>query len=183
MAVENNENQLGEFNGDELKDLVLDSYELMLEIPNPRPPSFEIKSRSKLKNLSEALHEFGDDDDASASASVTHFVKSASYFLPRSDSELTGFLNMLLIKVQKIQSSESNPEKIQKKIGYLIGYSNWSMDAICHIFKSVREDDEVKKRLQTMVGAELKILGAEDKASGIVSNIMQWKAGSNRRRK
>ena len=179
MAVENNENKSGEFNGDELKDLVLDSYELMLEIPNPRPPSFEIKSRSKLKNLSEALREFDDD----ASASVTHFVKSASYFLPRSDSELTGFLNMLLLKVQKIQSSESNPEKIQKKIGYLIGYSNWSMDAICHIFKSVREDDEIKKRLQTMVGAELKILGAEDKASGIVSNIMQWKAGSNRGRK
>jgi len=178
MAVENNENELGEFSSDELKDLVLDSYELMLKIPNPRPPSFEIKSRSKLKNLSEALREFED-----ASASVTHFVKSASYFLPRSDSELTGFLDMLLIKVQKIQSSELNSENVQKKIGYLIGYSNWSMDAICHIFKIVREDDEVEKRLQTMVGAELKILGAEDKASGIVHNIMQWKAGSNRGRR
>lgn len=178
MAVENNENELDEFDKEELKELVLDSYELMLKIPNPRPPSFEIQSRSKLKNLSEALREFPD-----ASASVTHFVKSASYFLPRSDSKLTDFLEMLLQKVQKIQSSESNPEKIQKKIGYLIGYSNWSMDAVCHIFKIIREDDEVEKRLQTMVGAELKVLGAEDKASGIVHDIMQWKAGSNRGRR
>lgn len=179
MAVENNENALDEFNKEELKELVLDSYELMLKIPNPRPPIFEIKSRSKLKNLSEVLREFDDD----ASASITHFVKSASYFLPRSDSELTDFLDMLLQKVLKIQSSESNPEKIQKKIGYLIGYSNWSMDAVCHIFKIIREDDEVEKRLQTMVGAELKILGADDKTSEIVRDIMQWKAGSNRGRR
>lgn len=178
MTVESTENELDEFNKDELKKLVLDSYQLMLKIPKPRPPNFEIKSRSKLKNLSEALREFEDP-----SVAVTHFVKSASYFLPRSDSNLTDFLDMLLIKVQEIQSSETNPKKIQKKIGYLIGYSNWSMDAVCHIFKNIRKDEEVKQRLQAMVGAELKVLDAEDEASKIVQEIMQWKAGSNIRRR
>ncbi len=118
-----------------------------------------------------------------APASVTHFVKSASYFLPRSDSNLTDFLDMLLIKVQKIQLSESNPERVQKKIGYLIGYSNWSMDAICNIFKQTRRDEEVKQRLQTMVGSELMVLGAEDDASRIVDDIMRWKAGEGKGRK
>ena len=186
MAVEINNGELREFNKEDLRELVLDSYELMLKIPNPSPPNFEIKSRSKLKNLSEALREFED-----APASVTHFVKSASYFLPRSDSNLTDFLDMLLIKVQKIQLSESNPERVQKKIGYLIGYSNWSMDAICNIFKQTfkqafkqtRRDEEVKQRLQTMVGSELMVLGAEDDASRIVDDIMRWKAGEGKGRK
>ena len=178
MAVEINNGELREFNKEDLRELVLDSYELMVKIPNPSPPNFEIKSRSKLKNLSEALREFED-----APASVTHFVKSASYFLPRSDSNLTDFLDMLLIKVQKIQLSESNPERVQKKIGYLIGYSNWSMDAICNIFKQTRRDEEVKQRLQTMVGSELMVLGAEDDASRIVDDIMRWKAGEGKGRK
>jgi len=167
-----------EFNKEDLKDLVLDSYELMLKIPSPKAPIFEIQSRTKLKTLPEALREFED-----AQASVVHFVKSASYFLPRSDSSLTDFLDMLLIKVQKIQSSESNPELVREKIRYLIGYSNWSMDAVCNIFKKTQGDHEVKRRLENMVGAELKVLGQESSSSKIVDDIMKWKEGSNRGRR
>ena len=166
-----------EFNKEDLKELVLDSYDLMLKIPSPNPrKNYEIQSRSKLKNLPEALREFED-----AQASVVHFVKSASYFLPRSDASLTDFLDVLLTKVQKIQKSESDPELVREKIRYLIGYSNWSMDAVCNIFKESQGDNEIKNRLQNMVGAELKVLGVED--DSIVDKIMKWKEGSNRGRR
>lgn len=167
-----------EFNKEDLKELVLDSYDLMLKIPSPRPPRFDILSRSKLKNLPEALREFED-----AQASVVHFVKSASYFLPRSDSSLTDFLDVLLTKVQKIQKSESDPELVREKIRYLIGYSNWSMDAVCNIFKKSQGDNEIKNRLQNMVGAELKVLGVGNDSNAIVDKIMKWKEGSNRGRR
>ncbi|MCK4823314.1 hypothetical protein KA005_46610, partial [bacterium] len=145
--------------------------------PSPNN-KYEIASRSKLKNLPEALREFED-----APASVVCFVKSASYFLPRSDSSLTDFLDMLLTKVKKIQSSEPDPELVREKIRYLIGYSNWSMDAVCNIFKETRGDNVIKRRLENMVGAELKVLGQESFSSEIVEEIMKWKEGGNRGRR
>lgn len=168
-----------EFKPDELKELVKDSYELMLSIPKPKPNNkekYEIESRSKLKNLPEALREFDDN----AEASVTHFVKSASYFLPRSDkSDLSDFLTVLLEKVNKIQESEDNPERVREKIRYLIGYSNWGMDAICNIF-SKTHGTETEKRIRNMIGAEFRILGADDDVSRIVSQIMKWKEDRKR---
>jgi hypothetical protein len=167
-----------EFDSDELRELVKDSYELMMSIPAPRSPKYEIGSRSKLKNLPEALHEFED-----AHSSVTHFIKSAAYFLPRSDNELSDFLDVLLDKVKKIQASENDPEKIREKIRYLIGYSNWSMDAVCNIFKISNNDDvKTKNRLKTMISTEFKILGAEDDVDYLVTKIMQWKASGQRGR-
>lgn len=169
-----------ELNSNELKELVKDSYELISSIPKPKPDrkgKYEIASRSKLKNLPEALREFED-----AQASVTHFVKSASYFLPRSDSKLSGFLTVLLEKVKKIQKSENDPERVREKIRYLIGYSNWGMDAVCNIFTET-EGVETEKRIRTMIGAEFKILGADDDIANVVDQIMKWKEqGEGRRR-
>ncbi|MEA1985257.1 MAG: hypothetical protein U9N13_06355 [Euryarchaeota archaeon] len=165
-----------EFDKEELGKIVLDSYKLMLSIPSPKG-KYEIKSRSKLKNLPEALREFEDPQSA-----VVHFVKSASYFLPRSDEDLNDFLSMLLTKVRKIQDEESDPEKIREKIRYLIGYSNWGMDAICNIFKKADRDDEVRNRLRNMVGAELTIVGEDKYVDKIVSEIMNWKAKADSRR-
>jgi len=170
-----------ELNSNELKELVKDSYELILSIPKPNPDKngkYEITSRSKLKNLPEALREFED-----AQASVTHFVKSASYFLPRSDrSDLSGFLTVLLDKVKKIQESETDPEKVREKIRYLIGYSNWGMDAVCNIF-SKTTGIETEKRIRTMISAEFKILGADDDSANVVHQIMEWKEQSEGRRR
>mgnify|MGYP001377265699 CR=1 FL=1 len=171
-----------EFNNEELRELVLDSYDLMLSIPSPsKRDKYEIKSRGKIKNLPEALREFEDPQ-----SSVTHFIKSATYFLPRSDSKLSDFLDTLLEKVQKIQATEKDPERIREKIRYLIGYNNWGMDAVCYIFKETENDNEVKIRLQRMIGAEMKTVGAEENVSAIVEKIMKWKAngdykGENRR--
>ncbi|WP_367343813.1 hypothetical protein [Methanomethylovorans sp.] len=169
MAVELNKN--------ELKDLLLDSYELIYKIPPPKPPKYEVQSRSKLKNLPEALRESSDPE-----AAVMHFVKSASYFLPRSDSNLRDYLDLLLKKVQKIQKSDSDPEKVREKIKYLIGYSNWGMDAVCNIFKDGSSDKEVRARLQNMVGAELKILESTEERDKIVNDLMEWKASAESRR-
>lgn len=167
-----------ELNSNELKELVKDSYELILSIPKPRPDNkgkYEIASRSKLKNLPEALREFED-----AKASVTHFVKSASYFLPRSN--LSNFLTVLLEKVKKIQESENDQEKVREKIRYLIGYSNWGMDAVCNIFTETK-GVETEKRIRTMIGAEFKILGADDDIANVVTQIIKWKEqGEGRRR-
>jgi len=166
-----------DFKSEELKELVLDSYDLMLSIPSPsKKDKYEIKSKGKIKNLPEALREFEDQQ-----SSVTHFIKSATYFLPRSDSKLSDFLDTLLEKVQKVQATETNPERIRDKIRYLIGYNNWGMDAVCYIFKEETDDNEVKKRLQRMIGAELKAVGAEENASDIVGKIMKWKANGEYR--
>ena len=167
-----------EFKSEELRELVLDSYDLMLSIPSPsKREKYEIKSRGKIKNLPEALREFEDPQ-----SSVTHFIKSATYFLPRSDSKLSDFLDTLLEKVQKIQKTEENPERIREKIRYLIGYNNWGMDAVCYVFKETENDNEVRNRLQKMIGAEMKAVGAEENVPVIVEKIMKWKANGDYRR-
>lgn len=168
-----------EFNRDELGSIVLDSYELMLEIPSPnkKGDKYEIPSRGKLKNLPEALREFEDPQSA-----ILHFTKSASYFLPRSDAKLSDYLQMLLSKVQKIQREESDPEKIRERIRYLIGYSNWSMDAVCNIFGMSASDQQVRERVHTMVNAELDLIDREKDVDIIVDKIMKWKSNNPRGR-
>lgn len=66
----------------EMKDIVLGSYELLVELPPPKKDAdkYEIVSRNKLKNLPEALRENQKDAD-----NIIHFVKYASYFLPRAE--------------------------------------------------------------------------------------------------
>ncbi len=169
-----------EFKVEELRELVLDSYDLMLSIPSPtyKEGKYEIKSRGKLKNLPEALREFEDPQ-----SSITHFIKSASYFLPRSDSKdskLSDFLDTLLEKVKKIQDTEEDPERIRDKIRYLVGYNNWGMDAVCYIFGEAKNDTEIKSRLLKMIGAEMKAVDAEGNSSEIVEKIMKWKKGGNK---
>jgi len=165
----------------EMKEIVLGSYELLVKLPSPEPPrserdKYEIASRSKLKTLPEALRENNDPAD-----NLTHFVKYASYFLPRAEKSerddpiLLPFLDLLLIKVREIENKESDPEEAVQKLKYLIGYTNWNVDAVCTIFTASKNDDEIKKRLQTMLGAELDVVGAKDKVDKIVSEILMWK--------
>jgi hypothetical protein len=174
MAVELNKN--------ELKEILLDSYELILKIPSPektKEGKYEIPSRSKLKNLPEALREFEDPE-----AAVMHFVKSSSYFLPRANTKtenFTNYLKRMLEDVQKIQKKEKDPEKVREKIKYLIGYSNWGMDAVCNIFNLKITDDEIRNRLKSMIGAELKVLGNSEEVDKIVNDLMKWKAAESRR--
>lgn len=174
MAVELNKN--------ELKEILLYSYELILKIPSPektKEGKYEIPSRSKLKNLPEALREFEDPE-----AAVMHFVKSSSYFLPRANTKtvnFTNYLKLMLEDVQKIQKKEKDPEKVREKIKYLIGYCNWGMDAVCNIFNLKITDDEIRNRLKSMIGAELKVLGNSEEVDKIVNDLMKWKAAESRR--
>lgn len=165
-----------EFTKEELRDLVIDSYELMIHLPSPHPSKYEIKSRTKIKTLPEALNEFEDPE-----AAVTHFVKGAAYFLPRSDANLRAFLDTLLQKVHKIQTTEKDSERIREKIRYLIGYTSWGMDSVCNIFKKSHNEDQVKLRLSTMISTELKMLDDDKASQTIVDGIMKWKAKGARR--
>ncbi len=173
-----------EFSKDELKEITLGSYELLVKIPAPEPNNkgeFEIKSRNKLKTLPESLREILDP-----SAAITHFVKTASYFLPRAEKGgkdeivMLPFLDLLLNKVREIETTEKDPEKAREKIKYLIGYTNWNADAVCTIFTAAKgNDSEVKRRLLTMLGAELEIIGAKDNVEKIMSEILKWKQSSD----
>jgi len=172
------------FSKDELKEIVISSYELLVKIPAPELKSsgkFEIQSRSKLKNLPESLREIED-----ASAGITHFVKTASYFLPRADKGgrddiiMQPFLELLLQKVIGIQSREKDAKRARENIKYLLGYTNWNVDAVCTIFTASKGDIiEIKRRLQTMLGAELNIIGASESVEKIVSDILKWKQSSS----
>jgi hypothetical protein len=85
----------------------------------------------------------------------------------------------MLENIQKIQANEKDPEKIREKIKYLIGYSNWGMDAVCNIFNLEGINDvEIKNRLKNMIGAELKVLGSSEEVDKIVNDLMKWKVGS-----
>lgn len=169
----------------EMKEIVLGSYELLVKLPSPRPPkrdgdNYEIASRNKLKNLHEALRENEKDAD-----NITHFVKYASYFLPRAergergDLILLPFLDLLLKKVKEIKTKEIDATEAVNKIKYLIGYANWNVDAVLTIFTASNSEDEIRNRLQTMLGAELEIVGAKDNVERIVSEIIAWKQHNN----
>lgn len=176
-----------EFSKEELKEIVLSSYELLLKIPAPEANNngeFVIKSRSKLKNLPESLREMED-----ASASITHFVKTASYFLPRAEKGgrdeiiMQPFLDLLLNKVIGIQSREKDAKRARENIKYLLGYTNWNVDAVCTIFTASKGDIiEIKRRLLTMLGAELSIIGAAESTEKLVSEIIKWKQSANESR-
>ncbi len=169
-----------EFSKEELKELVLSSYELLIKIPRPEVNNygkFEIKSRGKLKTLPDALKENSEDH----AASIVHFIKSASYFIPRAEKSdrdevaMFPFLDLLLSKVRDIENKEQNLEKVKEKIKYLVGYTNWNVDTVCTIFTASKTDEETKRRLQTMLGAELDIVDAKNHVEKIVSDIMKWK--------
>lgn len=166
----------------EMKEIVLGSYELLVKLPPPKNngDKYEIASRNKLKNLPEALRENQKDAD-----NITHFVKYASYFLPRAergdkpDPVMLPFLDLLLTKVLEIENKETDAKEAVKKIKYLVGYTNWNMDAVLTVFTASKGNDEkIQKRLQTMLGAELEIVGVKDSVEKIVSDIMNWKRSS-----
>ncbi len=173
-----------EFSKEELKEIAISSYELLVKIPKPEKNNssgkFEIKSRNKLKTLPEALKENPGDP----AASIIHFVKNASYFLPRAERNekdergMLTFLDLLLNKVKEIENKEKDTGKALEKIKYLVGYTNWNADAVCTIFTASTNDDEIKRRLQTMLDAELDIVGAKDQVEKIASDIMKWKQAS-----
>ncbi|MBE0521934.1 MAG: hypothetical protein IBX39_06675 [Candidatus Methanoperedenaceae archaeon] len=169
---------------DELKEIALSSYELLVKLPAPKAPEserdkYEITSRSKLKTLPEALRE--NEDSA---ASITHFVKHLSYSLPRAESGdgkgMLSFMYLLLEKIKAYHDKDDTADKKVSKIKYLVGYTNWNIDAVCSIFTAHRDDNEqVKKRLEVMLSAELGVVGAGDNVDKIVSNIMGWKKKSD----
>lgn len=162
----------------EMKEIVLSSYELLVKLPSPKNEGdkFKIDSRNKLKNLPEALRENNDADN------VSHFVKYASYFLPRAekgdktDPIMLSFLDLLLLKIRNIEEKNNDPGEVVKNIKYLIGYTNWNMDAVLTIFTASKGDDEkIRNRLRTMLGAELEIIDAKENIEKIVSEIIKWK--------
>jgi hypothetical protein len=160
----------------QLEDIVLSSYELLIKLPKPKPDNegkYGIASRNKLKSLPEALREFTDDED-----NITHFVKTAAYFLPRAESgsgkAMMPFLELLLEKVKQIRKSEP-PGEALKQIQRLIGYTNWNVDAVCAIFTAENSDEQIRKRLHTMLEAELGVINAEKHTGKIVEDIINWK--------
>jgi hypothetical protein len=172
-----------EFERGELKEIVLDSYSLLITLPFPKDNKgkWEVSSRNKLKSLPEALREFDDP-----TASVTHFVKSASYSLPRAergsrgDSGLGKLLSCLLDTVGKYsQRDKGNPEHLRHKLIYLIGYLNWGADSICVLLTESHGDDrELQRRLQSMLAAEFTIIGAESEVEKITESVFRWSTGT-----
>jgi len=164
-----------QMNADELKKILLMSYELTVLMPKPikKVDKFVIDSRSKFKTLPEALRQMDD-----AAASITHFVKSAAYFLPRKDAgtkpeQMLPFMNKLMEQVDELNRSGGEPERVREQLKYLIGYANWNADAVCAILTAMGElksQDTIRKMLE----AELKVVGADHEVDQVFSQIQKW---------
>jgi len=171
-----------EFKREELKEIVLDSYNLIVTLPQPQrnwKKEWEIKSRSKLKNLPEALREFQDP-----SAAITHFVKNTAYFLPRAergsgtDRVFSELLSKLLDTVSIYSKKTGSPEHIRQKLVYLIGYLNWGSDSVCVLMNASHDDiHEFERRLKAMLAAEFSIIGADSELDKTAKAIMTWAIG------
>ena len=155
---------------EELKNVLLGSYDLVVRAPWEK--KYEIKSRTKIKSLIESLRQFDEADKA-----VLHFVKYAEYFLPR--SKLHQMLDVLLEKVSEIRQSTERSENMREQIQYLIGYSCWSMDALCELFKECdKSGKDVEEHVRRMVETEFGVIGASDHSDATVKKIMNWHASA-----
>ncbi|MDX8551973.1 hypothetical protein KHC33_04955 [Methanospirillum sp. J.3.6.1-F.2.7.3] len=172
-----------QINSEDLKKIVTWSYELTVLMPSPKEynkkeedrKKFVIDSRSKFKSLPEALRQMDD-----AAASITHFVKTAAYFLPRKDAgvkpeQMLPFLQRLLEQVGELNSTIEKPEMVREHLMYLIGYANWNADAVCVILTANNGDfNKSSEVIRKMVKAELRVLGAEDQVNDICSRVEKW---------
>ena len=209
---------------EELKDILLDSYDLILDgfaeerkydnksktnthwvlvkKSSAEGIKYEIENRTKIISLIEGLRQFDDPGMA-----VLHFVKYAEYFLPRSDFYKT--LDVLLTvvnrakereemrirrkargldkkdpaKYEKIKAMEKeSPPRIREQIQYLIGYTCWSMDALCEIFTECNKSgNEVEDHVKRMIKIEFEIIGATDDVDKTVEKIMNWYSSARQR--
>lgn len=170
-----------------LKDVLLDSWDIVVAgvakewkqmlKPEKKDNKWEWKldSRTKLKSLDEGLQQFEDAEDA-----VLHFVKHAEYYLPRSDFNKT--LEILLEKITKIRGRSKDAADMKKQIQYLVGYVSWSLDSFVNILNLSKSDQEVKKRVGTMIGLEFSIAGAEEAKKDVVINgLIDWKRVAEKR--
>lgn len=169
-----------EFGKDELKEIVLDSYNLLVALPSPewnsKSGKFEMRSRNKLRSLPEALREMADPAPA-----ITHFVKNAAYFLPRAekgsstDKIFGKFLFGLLDRISTYSGKEKDPERVRQKIQYLIGYVNWAADSVCVLRTATNSNEnEFKQRLRTMMNAEFTIIGAGADLENVLGKVIKW---------
>lgn len=176
-----------EFTQEEMRELVLMSYRLLETIPCPKLNNnkYEIPSRNKLKSLPGALREQRDP-----AAAIAHFTKWAAYFLPRAERKEVGvrmvkYFDALLECIVKIKESEKKGgdvdyNRVLEKISYLLGYTNWSADAICGMFTHFGGDkQELRSRLKNMLDAELGILDAKGESERILEAIMNLKQCKN----
>lgn len=209
---------------EELKDILLDSYDLILDgfaeerkydnksktntqwvlvkKSSAEGIKYEIENRTKIISLIEGLRQFDDPGMA-----VLHFVKYAEYFLPRSDFYKT--LDVLLTMVNRAKEREEvrirqrakgigkkDPAKYEKieamrkeslprireQIQYLIGYTCWSMDALCEIFTECNKSGkEVEEHVRRMIKIEFEIIGAPDDVDKTVEKIMDWYSSARQR--
>ncbi|MDD1724400.1 MAG: hypothetical protein LUQ07_04655 [Methanospirillum sp.] len=172
----------------ELKQLVLWSYELTALMPAPRMEreKYTIDSRNKFKSLPEALRQMED-----ASASVTHFVKSAAYFLTRKEGkgnpqQMMAFTEMLLERVKQLNDGSHEPGWVREQLKYLIGYANWNADAVCAILTASAGDRERGMELiRKMLEAELQVIGATDQVQQVYDLLKGWtkRDGSHQERR
>ncbi len=166
-----------QMNAEELREIVIKSYKLTVLMPKPskKEGKYAIESRSKFKSLPEALRQMED-----ASASITHFVKSAAYFLPRKDAgtrpdQMLPFMDRLLEYVNELNGSGVDAEKVREKLQYLIGYANWNADAICAVL-TANGGDKAKSEgtIRNMLEAELKVVGAGDEVEKVFELVKGW---------
>jgi hypothetical protein len=176
-----------EFERDELKEIVLDSYNLIVTLPEPQKKvggKWEINSRNKLRTIPESLREFQDP-----SAAITHFVKNAAYFLPRAergsgtDKMFNELLSKLVDTVSRYSKKSGSPEHIRQKLVYLIGYLNWGSDSICVLMTASRDEQEFELRLKAMLAAEFSIIGADSELGKVTDAVITWAVGPKERKR
>jgi len=125
-----------------------------------------LESKTKLKSLIEGLRQFEDPNN-----SILHFIKFAEYSLPRSHLDKT--LIELLNAVKELREDESDPELLKKKLHYLLGYINWSIETFLNVLNS--DEKNVKENLRTILMTEGAIIDYEEGIEEKVKELIEWK--------
>lgn len=170
----------------EMQDILRRAYDLMTALPSPvkRNEKYEIESRSKLKGLLEPLREMEEPG-----AAIAHFVKSAAYFIPRQENQrnigaMMGFLDLLFADVKAVCGPSEPGEAEIEKIQYLVGYMNWTCDAVCGIMTETENDPaSLRKRISSMIEAEFAVVGRGSAAADVTGKVLNWCRNSSEGRR
>lgn len=152
--------------GNETKRVTIDAWEVIIKGVFKDKEKQRYFEKTKLKTIVEGLSLEEDDD-----AALIHFMKYCEYYLPR--SKLNQTLICILDKVKGYKESYPNdPKKARKMTRRLIGYMNWSLEAVAEIKK--KNISGYESDVGRMIASEFSLMGENERSRDVSNSVIDW---------